>query len=54
MCRQYETLLIAENFTSRYQTRVTEVAIKRTCVTTEWYPFVKVLARGGYLFLIDI
>jgi hypothetical protein len=36
----------AENFTSRYQTHVTEV-IKGTCMTTEWYPFVKFLARGG-------
>ena len=24
---------------------------ERTCVTTDWYPFVKFLAKGGYLFL---
>jgi hypothetical protein len=42
MCRQHETLETAENFTSRYQTRLTEV-VKDMCDN-----------RMGIYFLTDI
>ena len=49
MCRQHETLDCS--------LKIAQAVIKlmsQTFVTTERYPFIKFLARGGYLFLIDI
>jgi hypothetical protein len=50
MCRQHETLDCRKfhKLLWLWTAHVTEVV--KDIVTTEWYPFVTFLARGGYLF----